>query len=101
MSADRPEHHDEPIRFRQFGEKAGLDKAAAEPPQPGLPPKTLLLTFDDGPHPRYTEEIKAILRQYGVPAVFFAKSLGFQQRGFFELPVAERAAVQSTPQVKF
>ncbi|MFO1250595.1 MAG: tetratricopeptide repeat protein [Inhella sp.] len=51
---------------------AQLDKAAAEPPQPGLPPKTLLLTFDDGPHPRYTEEVKAILRQYGVPAVFFA-----------------------------
>ena len=51
---------------------AQLDKAAAEPAQPGLPAKTLLLTFDDGPHPRYTEDIKAILRQYGVPAVFFA-----------------------------
>jgi LemA protein len=36
-----------------------------------------------------------------VPAVFFARSLGFQQRGFFELPEAERAAVQATPQVRF
>jgi uncharacterized caspase-like protein/peptidoglycan/xylan/chitin deacetylase (PgdA/CDA1 family) len=36
-----------------------------------LPPKTLMLTFDDGPHPTYTEEIAAILKQYGVPAVFF------------------------------
>jgi peptidoglycan/xylan/chitin deacetylase (PgdA/CDA1 family)/uncharacterized caspase-like protein len=36
-----------------------------------LPPKTLVLTFDDGPHPRYTDEIKVILRQYGAPAVFF------------------------------
>lgn len=36
-----------------------------------LPPKTLVLTFDDGPHGTYTNEISAILRQYGVPAVFF------------------------------
>lgn len=37
-----------------------------------LPKKTVALTFDDGPHPRYTEEVAAILKQYGVPAVFFA-----------------------------
>lgn len=37
----------------------------------GLPPKTVVLTFDDGPHRRYSEEIAAILKQYGVPAVFF------------------------------
>ncbi len=36
-----------------------------------------------------------------VPAVFFAASMGFQHRGFFELPEAERAAVQAAPQVKF
>ena len=36
-----------------------------------LPAKTVVLTFDDGPHPRYTAEIAAILQQYGVPAVFF------------------------------
>ncbi|HEY6093885.1 MAG TPA: polysaccharide deacetylase family protein [Gallionellaceae bacterium] len=36
-----------------------------------LPKKTLVLSFDDGPHKLYTEEIKAILKQYGVPAIFF------------------------------
>ncbi|WP_341676302.1 polysaccharide deacetylase family protein [Niveibacterium sp. SC-1] len=36
-----------------------------------LPPKTVMLTFDDGPHPQYSDEIAAILKQYGVPAVFF------------------------------
>ncbi|MFC5399226.1 polysaccharide deacetylase family protein [Undibacterium jejuense] len=36
-----------------------------------LPPKTIALTFDDGPHKQYTEEIAAILKQYEAPAVFF------------------------------
>jgi len=52
---------------------------AADVPKPengeifgsGLPQKTVVLTFDDGPHKRYSEEIAAILKQYGVPAVFF------------------------------
>ncbi|HTQ87682.1 MAG TPA: polysaccharide deacetylase family protein, partial [Candidatus Solibacter sp.] len=38
---------------------------------PELPPKTLLLTFDDGPHPRYTDGILAILKKYKLEAVFF------------------------------
>lgn len=33
--------------------------------------KTLLLTFDDGPDPRYTERLLDILAENGVPAVFF------------------------------
>jgi peptidoglycan/xylan/chitin deacetylase (PgdA/CDA1 family)/uncharacterized caspase-like protein len=37
----------------------------------GLPPKTIVLTFDDGPHGSYTNEIAAILKQYGAPAIFF------------------------------
>lgn len=37
----------------------------------GLPKKTIVLTFDDGPHRRYSEEIAAILKQYDAPAVFF------------------------------
>jgi len=37
----------------------------------GLPAKTVALTFDDGPHARYTDEIVAILKQYGAPAAFF------------------------------
>jgi peptidoglycan/xylan/chitin deacetylase (PgdA/CDA1 family)/uncharacterized caspase-like protein len=36
-----------------------------------LPAKTVALTFDDGPHPQYTEQIVAVLKQYGVPATFF------------------------------
>ncbi len=30
------------------------------------------LTFDDGPHPRYTPEILDILKEYGVTATFFS-----------------------------
>ena len=36
-----------------------------------LPPKTLALTFDDGPHGTYTAEIAAILKQFSAPAIFF------------------------------
>src|SRR5262249_697132 len=43
-----------------------------------LPAKTLVLTFDDGPHPRYTDQVLAILKKYGIQAVFFqvGKNLG-------------------------
>ncbi len=43
-----------------------------------LPPKTVALTFDDGPHPRYTDQVLAILKKYDVHAVFFevGKNLG-------------------------
>jgi peptidoglycan/xylan/chitin deacetylase (PgdA/CDA1 family) len=33
--------------------------------------KEIALTFDDGPHPRYTPEILEILREYGIKATFF------------------------------
>ena len=36
-----------------------------------LPTKTIVLTFDDGPHGVYTAEIAAILKLYSAPAVFF------------------------------
>ncbi|GHH59633.1 MULTISPECIES: polysaccharide deacetylase family protein [Gammaproteobacteria] len=36
-----------------------------------LPPKTVALTFDDGPHGAYTDEIVAILKRYDVPGAFF------------------------------
>jgi peptidoglycan/xylan/chitin deacetylase (PgdA/CDA1 family)/uncharacterized caspase-like protein len=36
-----------------------------------LPPKTVVLTFDDGPHPRYTDDILDILKRYDAPAIFF------------------------------
>jgi peptidoglycan/xylan/chitin deacetylase (PgdA/CDA1 family)/tetratricopeptide (TPR) repeat protein len=37
----------------------------------GFPPKSVALTFDDGPHPKYTEQVLAILRKYGLRAAFF------------------------------
>ena len=37
--------------------------------------KVVALTFDDGPDPRYTPRILAILRQYGVKATFTAAAL--------------------------
>ena len=33
--------------------------------------KKVALTFDDGPHPRYTHAILEVLREYGVTATFF------------------------------
>jgi len=43
-----------------------------------LPAKSIVLTFDDGPHPRYTDEILAILKKYNARAFFFdvGKNLG-------------------------
>ena len=37
----------------------------------GLPPKTVVLSFDDGPHKEYTGEIVNILQRYDVPGTFF------------------------------
>jgi peptidoglycan/xylan/chitin deacetylase (PgdA/CDA1 family)/uncharacterized caspase-like protein len=36
-----------------------------------LPPKVIALTFDDGPHHRYTKEIAEILQQHAISATFF------------------------------
>jgi peptidoglycan/xylan/chitin deacetylase (PgdA/CDA1 family) len=33
--------------------------------------RLVALTFDDGPHPEYTEQLLAILKYYDVPATFF------------------------------
>lgn len=55
-----------------------LEKGAEPPSGRGemfgdeLPPKTVALTFDDGPHPKHTDRILAILKEYEIPgAVFF------------------------------
>jgi peptidoglycan-N-acetylglucosamine deacetylase len=37
----------------------------------GVLPGTVVLTFDDGPHPRYTNEILDVLKREGVKATFF------------------------------
>ncbi|GLH73858.1 hypothetical protein GETHLI_23600 [Geothrix limicola] len=46
-----------------------------------LPDKVLILSFDDGPHRIYTEEIKALLQKEQVPALFFevGRNLGAQE----------------------
>lgn len=36
-----------------------------------FPDKTIMLTFDDGPHYAYSEEIASILKHYAIPGVFF------------------------------
>ncbi|MEJ2887700.1 bifunctional polysaccharide deacetylase/glycosyltransferase family 2 protein [Actinomycetospora aeridis] len=36
-----------------------------------LPDRTIALTFDDGPDPRWTPEVLAVLRKHGVPGTFF------------------------------
>src|SRR5262245_11533854 len=43
-----------------------------------LPAKSIVLTFDDGPHPRYTDEILATLKKHNARALFFdiGKNLG-------------------------
>jgi peptidoglycan-N-acetylglucosamine deacetylase len=48
----------------------GSPAAAAAPPA-AAPPKYVFLTFDDGPHPRYTAQILNILQAYGAKATFF------------------------------
>ena len=44
-------------------------------------------------------EFNAAIQQF--PAVLFAGAMGFHERGFFELDEAERAAVNTAPQVRF
>ena len=36
-----------------------------------MPPRTVALTFDDGPDPTWTPQILAVLAKYHVPATFF------------------------------
>lgn len=42
------------------------------------PTKKIALTFDDGPHPRYTERILNILDKYNIKATFFVIGVNIQ-----------------------
>jgi peptidoglycan/xylan/chitin deacetylase (PgdA/CDA1 family)/TolA-binding protein len=57
------------------GEDGGLRGAPAKDSNEifgsDFAPKSVALTFDDGPHPRYTEQVLALLRKYGIRACFF------------------------------
>jgi polysaccharide deacetylase family sporulation protein PdaB len=55
--------------------------------------KQIALTFDDGPHPDYTPEILALLKQSNVKATFFL--VGSQAEKYPELVRAELAAGHS------
>lgn len=57
-----------------LGVRGGLARSgesALEVSGTHLPAKTIVLTFDDGPHPKYTDRIREILTKYRVGAVFF------------------------------
>ena len=48
-----------------------VDAAPAKPQTAAPHPRSVALTFDDGPDPRWTPEILDILREHGVHATFF------------------------------
>jgi cellulose synthase/poly-beta-1,6-N-acetylglucosamine synthase-like glycosyltransferase/peptidoglycan/xylan/chitin deacetylase (PgdA/CDA1 family) len=48
-----------------------VDTTGGQPRSMSLPDRTVLLTFDDGPDPKWTPRILAELRRERVPAVFF------------------------------
>jgi peptidoglycan/xylan/chitin deacetylase (PgdA/CDA1 family)/uncharacterized caspase-like protein len=52
-------------------EPAGMRGASNEIFGTDFPAKTVALTFDDGPHPKYTDQVLALLRKYGIRACFF------------------------------
>lgn len=51
--------------------------------QPSSTTRYVLLTFDDGPDPRYTPQVLSILGQQGIRAVFFI--VGSQAEAYLEL----------------
>lgn len=48
-----------------------LQQQAEEAAAPPIPEKVLYLTFDDGPHPAYTEKLLDLLKEYDIRATFF------------------------------
>ena len=48
-----------------------LDLSGPTPRSAPLPDKTVALTFDDGPDPKWTPRILDVLRRHNVPATFF------------------------------
>ncbi len=52
--------------------------------------KVIALTFDDGPHPRYTERILAVLAKHDVKATFFMVGINVER-----YPAAAKAVVDA------
>lgn len=67
----------DPVRPEPAVRKPALSSRPASrlkplfPSEPALSPKLAALTFDDGPHPQYTDRLLAILKEEKVPATFF------------------------------
>ena len=56
----------------------------------GGKPKQIALTFDDGPDPRYTPQILAVLERYHVPGTFFViGENGVENRSILQRQVAD------------
>ncbi len=67
-----------------------VDFSGPTPRSAALPAKTVALTFDDGPDPKWTPEILDVLRRHDVPATFFV--VGTQAARYPELVRDELAA---------
>jgi peptidoglycan/xylan/chitin deacetylase (PgdA/CDA1 family)/uncharacterized caspase-like protein len=82
--------------MRGAGKEAAKEADAREIFGTSLPPKTVVLTFDDGPHPRYTDEILEILRRYQVSAIFFhlGRNLGQTDAAGHAVPGAQMAVAK-------
>lgn len=52
-------------------------------------PRKIALTFDDGPHPVYTEQMLELLKEKGVPATFFLLGQNVEQYGELVKEIAE------------
>ncbi|MET8305386.1 bifunctional polysaccharide deacetylase/glycosyltransferase family 2 protein [Micromonospora sp. NPDC005173] len=58
-----------PAQVGSGGPVLRLDRA--EPASRALPDRTIALTFDDGPDPRWTPQVLDVLRRHGAHATFF------------------------------
>ena len=48
-----------------------IDTTGGQPRSRELPPRTIALTFDDGPDPQWTPQVLDVLARHRVPATFF------------------------------
>jgi cellulose synthase/poly-beta-1,6-N-acetylglucosamine synthase-like glycosyltransferase/peptidoglycan/xylan/chitin deacetylase (PgdA/CDA1 family) len=70
-SADQPQAGGPAAPAAVLHGGAVLSAAGPRPRSYTMPPRTVALTFDDGPDPDWTPKVLAILRHYRVPATFF------------------------------
>ncbi|OGR83948.1 MAG: hypothetical protein A2636_04225 [Elusimicrobia bacterium RIFCSPHIGHO2_01_FULL_64_10] len=70
FSRERSDHLAETLE-KSVPPSAEISPESAPGPAGKARPKRIALTFDDGPHPVYTERLLRILRNYRVPATFF------------------------------